>query len=252
MDQLLAAAGADAAADGGAAGGGDLLTAAAYAMQLTLTLLQTLATRHAGGAAPPPPSAAKAGKKAAPRPPPAAAAAAAPSELFDLGLAVRCAQRAPDPAVRSAALGLVATLAAAAPQAALAHVLDVVAAVGDSAAALSDAHSSLVGAQALGAVARAWVSGGGPLDGLVAAVVAAAPEVPAQRRLPVVGALVAALPEVQGLAAVLAELVERLAEGAVGRAQEASEWAAELGRGLLQQVSRGATAAAAAAAEGAG
>ncbi len=53
------------------------------------------------------------------------AAAAAGPPAFDLELAVAMAREAPDSAVRNAALGLMATLAGRAPQAALSHVLQV-------------------------------------------------------------------------------------------------------------------------------
>ncbi len=65
-------------------------------------------------------------------------------EQFDLGLAVRAAQAAPSGALRNAALSLVGVLAAAAPQQALGHVLQVVGVVGPSGAKQADAHSNKV------------------------------------------------------------------------------------------------------------
>lgn len=66
------------------------------------------------------------------------------TDAFDLSLAVRCAQAAPDAGLRNSALTLVGALAQAAPQAALSHVLEVVGVVGRSAAMQADTHSNKV------------------------------------------------------------------------------------------------------------
>jgi U3 small nucleolar RNA-associated protein 10 len=186
--------------------------AQAYAMQLILALLHTLARHHVH------PAAVSAGLLE----PTATANAAAASKgkkktrdsttsdtPFDISIAVRCAQDAPDVAVRSAALSLVGTLATAMPQAALGHVLTVVSVVGDASSELIDAHSSAVAAQCLGAVVTAWISSGGDAQELVHAVIGCAAAAPAPRRLPLLGALVAGLPEVSGMCMVLLGLLNR-------------------------------------------
>ena len=185
--------------------------AQAYAMQLTLALLHTLARHHVQPAAAVPAgvvlepttgTAPKGRKKGGP-------ANNKNGHPFDIAVPVRCAQAAPDAAVRSAALSLVGTLATAMPLAALEHVLTVISVVGDASSELVDAHSSAVAAQCLGAVASAWISSGGDPQELVDAVVSSAVAAPAPRRLPLLRALVAALPEVSGLCMVLIGLLNR-------------------------------------------
>ena len=220
-------------AEGSLAGG--RLMAVSYVMQLALAALLAIVRR--GPAAPPaqPATAKKGGKHAQQQ-------QQQPLHAFDFELAVRAAQAAPDGAVRNAALSLVGALATAAPHAALSHVLDVVAVVGESSATQNDAHSSQVAAQALAAVVPAWVAGGNALEQLVAKVVAAAPRVPAHRRLPVLSALVSALPGVEGLSVVLALLLEHMAAArkqqgsAAASKEDEGAWAGAVASGLLQQV----------------
>ncbi|KAL4423978.1 hypothetical protein ABPG75_001279 [Micractinium tetrahymenae] len=193
---------------------------AIYVVQLCLAVLASMA-RSARRGAPPTPA------QAPPLPTPAGkaqgkgrkkAAAAAPASQqqqeenlqgFDLGLAVRAAQQAPDGAVRNAALELVAELAQGMPEAALGHVLEVVAVVGASAALQEDEQSERVASQALRAILPAWTGAGRSLQELAAAVVAALPRVSRHRRLPLLAALVAALPQVEGLCSVLPLLLDQ-------------------------------------------
>lgn len=113
LAQLSAAA---AAAAGGEEQAAELAAAAAevvYVLQLCLSALRSLAQalRKASVSGGAPPSAAKQkGKKGKTQQQPESPAA------FDLGLAVRAAQLAPDGAVRNAALALVTELAAGMPQ----------------------------------------------------------------------------------------------------------------------------------------
>lgn len=229
--------------------------AQAYAMQLTLALLHTLARHHvhpaavSAGLLEPTGAAARKGKKKA-------GPSATSDTPFDIAVAVRCAQDAPDVAVRSAALSLVGTLAAAMPQAALGHVLTIVSVVGDASSELIDAHSSAVAAQCLGAVATAWVSSGGDAQELVDAVVGCAAAAPVPRRLPLLRALAAALPEVAGMCMVLLGLLNRhiVDEAAVEEAKkkkkkkqakdvqeddedEDDQWALSAAKALLQKCS---------------
>ena len=218
--------------------------AQAYTLQLALALLHSLARRHVHSVPPAEQVAATAvaatpagkGKSTA------AAAAAKKSSTavghpFDISVAVKCAQAAPDAAVRSAALGLVGTLAAAMPQAALDHVLAVVSVVGDASSELLDAHSSAVAAQTLGAVASAWVSSGGDEKQLVNAVVGAAAGAPAPRRLPLLHALVAALPGVSGMCMVVLGLLQWQLAVVEGEGTETEEHSGlSLAKALLQQV----------------
>lgn len=234
LDPAAAGVGSPGAeAEGGLADG--RLMAASYIMQLALAALLAI-VRRGPAAAQPQPAAKKGGKQAQQQ-------QQQPLHGFDFELAVRAAQAAPDGAVRNAALSLVGALATAAPHAALSHVLDVVAVVGESSATQNDAHSSQVAAQALAAVVPAWVAGGNTLEQLVARVVEAAPRVPAHRRLPVLAALVSALPDVEGLSVVLALLLEHMAaarkqQGSAAAAGEEDEgaWAGTVASGLLQQV----------------
>lgn len=221
--------------------------AQAYAMQLLLALLHNLARRHvhavsaeqAMAAAAPTATPAKGGRKTTTAAASKKGAIAAAGHPFDIAVAVRCAQAAPDAAVRSAALGLVGILAGAMPQAALDHVLAVVSVVGDASSELLDAHSSAVVAQSLGAVASAWVSSGGDQKELVEAVVGAASGAPAPRRLPLLRALVAALPEVSGLCMVVLGLLQWQLAGFADGGEKGKEEhpGLSLAKALLQQVS---------------
>ncbi|PRW61623.1 hypothetical protein C2E21_0211 [Chlorella sorokiniana] len=222
-----------------------------YVLQLCLSALRSLAQafRQSAAAAGAPPSAAKPkgkkGKQQQQQQPEGGAA-------FDLGLAVRAAQLAPDGAVRNAALALIAELATGMPQAALDHVLDVVAVVGTSAALQQDEHSERVAAQALQAILPAWTGAGKSLQQLAEAVVGALPRVSPHRRLPLLAGLVSALPEVDGLCSVLALLLDtavvQQAAAAAGDAQMADAdaaaaaaeevepaWAADLAADLMEQ-----------------
>ncbi|GAB4814939.1 hypothetical protein N2152v2_001985 [Parachlorella kessleri] len=179
-------------------------------------------------------------------------------EQFDLGLAVRAAQAAPSGALRNAALSLVGVLAAAAPQQALGHVLQVVGVVGLSAAMQAGAHSHKIAAQVLGAVVPAWVAGGGSIEEVVGEVVAAAPRIPSHRRLAVFIALREGLPTVEGLSAILAALLRRaLGSGADGGEEATDEedaaeaadasWAADLASAIMSKAPQAEQAAALAA-----
>jgi hypothetical protein len=219
LEALLAELAADAEAEDGAGAGP--WSGAAYAMQLTLALLRALVTgAGAAAAAPlPPPSVGRRGRPPAPRPPPASP--------FDLALVVRCAQAAPDAGARNAALALVEPLAAADPRGALAHALGVLGALGAGPAL--DAHSEAVAAAALGAVGRAWAAAGGPLAGLADAAAEAVLAMPARRRLPLLAALLRALPPSEGLAALVAALL-KLQAGAEAGADGPPELADALAR----------------------
>ena len=71
-----------------------------------------------------------------------------------------------------------------------------VAVVGSTASEQDDTHSRQVAAATLGAVAPAWLQSGKPLTELVAAVVAPLPHMLSHRRLPLLTALLAAVPQV--------------------------------------------------------
>lgn len=154
-------------------------------------------------------------------------------------------------------------------QAALDHVLDVVAVVGTSAALQEDEQServsfrgacqcscrgsmgqgyvshhpadaysvahvcSQVASQTLQAILPAWTAAGKSLQQLVEAVVAALPRMSPYRRLPLLSGLVSALPEVEGLCSVLALLLDtavaQQAAAAAGDAQMADADAAAAG-----------------------
>jgi U3 small nucleolar RNA-associated protein 10 len=209
--------------DGSRGRGENSAAACSYAMQLSLGTLQLLAKAHLVHASgPPTPLPAKPAKKVA-----GAAKRDPGSAPFDMALAVRAAQQAPDTAVRAAALSLVSALAEAAPQAALAHVMDVVAVVG---AAVGDA-----AAQTLASVIPAWIGCGGPVDRLVAAVVEAATEAPPSRRAALFGAVVGALKDrADGLALVVIGLLE---VAAVPSALEEEPWGLDVAGLLIQRVS---------------
>ena len=107
--------------------------------------------------------------------------------------------------------------------------------------------------QALQAILPAWTGAGKSLQQLAEAVVAALPRVSPHRRLPLLAALVSALPEVDGLCSVLALLLEtavaQQAAAAAGDARMAETdaaateggevdpaWAADLAGDLMEQV----------------
>jgi len=154
--------------------------------------------------------------------------------VFDIDIAIRCAQLAPDSTVRSVALAFVGTLADVDPPAVLKHVLDIVAVIKDASSSgeLLDSHSTSAAASTLEAVATAWVRGGGDAKQLIAAIVEAVATAPAQRRLPLVRALAAALPEGSGTWMVVEGLLER---GVVRRTSEEME--VDLATALVLQVS---------------
>ncbi|GLC34752.1 hypothetical protein PLESTB_001159600 [Pleodorina starrii] len=138
---------------------------------------------------------------------------AQPQPQFDLELAVRTAREAPDAAVRNAALDLLAALATRMPEAALSHVLQVLAVVNQSAALQDDEHSRAIGATALAAVVPAWVGAGRRPAALWEQVVSSLPSLPGHRRLEVLLALMRALPEVEeGLSDGLLVLLQHTAD----------------------------------------
>ncbi|KXZ53244.1 hypothetical protein GPECTOR_7g1138 [Gonium pectorale] len=130
---------------------------------------------------------------------------------MDIGLAVRAAREAPDAAVRNGALRLLSGLASRMPEAALAHVLQVLAVINASAALQDDEHSRAVGAAALAAVVPAWVAAGQKPAALWDQVAAALPSLPPHRRLDLLLALMRALPE-EGLADGLLVLMQHAAD----------------------------------------
>lgn len=77
---------------------------------------------------------------------------------------VQCAQEAADGVVRNAALGLLQVLAGALPALTLEHMLDVVAAVGASAAVQDDDPSHQIAASTLAAIVPAWLAAGKTLS----------------------------------------------------------------------------------------
>ena len=224
----------------------------AYALQLALALMNTLAERTLSSSITPTSMEIDdddddAKKKKKPTPSKTTSKKSSTVENhhhqgFDIGVAVHCAQAAPDAAVRSAALKLIGTLAAVMPEDALNHVLTVVAVVGDaSAAELFDAHSSAVAAQSLGAVAAAWMRSGGDMQQLVDAVVAAVAAAPALRRLSLVRALAGALPEIDGGCLVLLGLLQLQLDATHegdddDDDDDDEEWGVTLATALLQQV----------------
>ncbi|KAL4421861.1 hypothetical protein ABPG77_001343 [Micractinium sp. CCAP 211/92] len=219
---MLAASGGEQDEDGEQAGAEEPAAVAGmaaaetvYVVQLCLSALAGMA-RSARRAAPPTPA------QAPPLPTPGAKAKGkgrgkqAPAaqqneglDDFDLALAVRAARLAPDGAVRNSALELVAELALGMPEAALEHVLEVVAVVGASAALQEDEVSERVASQALRAILPAWTGAGKSVQELAAAVVAALPRVSRHRRLSLLAALVTALPQVEGLCSVLSLLLDQ-------------------------------------------
>ncbi|GBF96147.1 hypothetical protein Rsub_08895 [Raphidocelis subcapitata] len=227
----------DAAAAAAAAGS----AAAGYASQLVLLALRRLAApAAAAAAAAAPPAAAPRGKKKAP----AAAAAAALPEGFDVSLVLSALAAAPDAALRNAALGLLAVLARAAPDAMLSHVLEALRLIQASAAATDDSHSQATAAAALAAVAPAWVAAGRDPSELWAVLAGALGEVPAHRRLALLATLLKALPKEAGLSVAVLVMLRRSAADAAAAAADAAP-AAKPARGK----GRGGKKQAAAAAE---
>lgn len=113
--------------------------------------------------------------------------------------------------------------------------------------------SPQVASQALQAILPAWTGAGKSLQQLAEAVVAALPRISPHRRLPLLAALVSALPEVDGLCSVLALLLEtavaQQAAAAAGDAcmaetdaaateggEAAPAWATDLAGDLMEQV----------------
>ncbi|EFJ42549.1 hypothetical protein VOLCADRAFT_107183 [Volvox carteri f. nagariensis] len=152
--------------------------------------------------------------------------------LFDLELAVCMAREAPDASVRNAALGLLAALATRTPEAALSHVLQVLAVVNQSAGLQDDEHSRAVGATALAAVVPAWVAGGRMQAPLWEQVVSSLPSLPAHRRLDVLLALLRALPAGENGSAV--QQAEVVHNGL--REQSPLDWLPELASQLALQL----------------
>lgn len=77
--------------------------------------------------------------------------------------------------------------------------VQVVSVVGSTARQQEDTHSHEVAAATLGAIAPAWLQSGKPLSELVAAVVALLPSMLPHRRLPLLTALLAVVPQVSSL-----------------------------------------------------
>lgn len=69
--------------------------------------------------------------------------------------------------------------------------------VGSSASQQDDTHSHQVAAATLAAVVPAWLQAGKPLADLAAAVVAPLPNLLPHRRLPLLSALIAVVPQVR-------------------------------------------------------
>ena len=74
--------------------------------------------------------------------------------------------------------------------------VQVVSVVGSTASQQEDTHSQQVAAATLGAIAPAWLRSGKPISELAAAVVALLPSMLPHRRLPLLTALLAVLPQV--------------------------------------------------------
>lgn len=84
--------------------------------------------------------------------------------------------------------------------------VQVVSVVGSTASQQEDTHSHQVAAATLGAIAPAWLRSGKPISKLVAAVVALLPAMLPHRRLPLLTALLAVLPQVNLLCCCLLPL----------------------------------------------
>ncbi|MEW5318749.1 MAG: hypothetical protein WDW38_009944 [Sanguina aurantia] len=147
---------------------------AGYAAQLVLVVLSRLAHAHVGGGVADP-----------------------ALQQFDLSLAVKAAQEAPDSAVRNAALSLVAALATLKPDDALGHVLQVIALVNVSSIGGEDSHGQAMAAAAVSAIVPAWLAGGRDASSLWAAVIPSLEGIVAHRRLPLLAMLLSSMTQVQ-------------------------------------------------------
>ena len=78
-------------------------------------------------------------------------------------------------------------------------VVQVVSVVGSTANQQDDTHSQQVAAATLGAIVPAWLRSGKPTSDLVAAVLALLPSMLPHRRLPLLSALLAVVPQVSSL-----------------------------------------------------
>jgi hypothetical protein len=172
------------------------LPVAGYGLRLATSALDLLAYRHLSTAA-----AAAQSKKT----PKKTATTMAP---FNMSLAVRCAQEAPDSSTQTAALSLVSTLALSNPKDALQHVLDIVAVVGGTGTKY-DAHSSKIAGATLAAVVPAWLQSKWPVGQLASAVATASKDAPIDRRMSLMQGLADALPDkIGGLVAVIIALLK--------------------------------------------
>eukprot|EP00775_Hariotina_reticulata_P011838 gene11838-11982_t len=138
-----------------------------------------------------------------------AAAAAGPAGV-DAELVLSCASAAPDGAVRNAALQLLTVLAQVAPQDMLAHVLQALSVVQQSAALQEDSHSKAVASATLAALVPAWLASGKGSQELWTSLIDALPGLPALCRLALLSALLAALPEEMGLSVGLLLMMRRV------------------------------------------
>lgn len=194
---MLAALAAPPAAEEGTGGPEGLPGYSRYLLQLALSCLRSIA-RRVGWQAPSLPPTANRGRRGKQGAQQQQEEEEGHGEgTFDLLLAVRAVQAAPDPASRNAALELLTCLSAARPQAVLEHALAIVALVGEASLLGADSSSEQVAARALTVVVGAWVHDGRSLEQLVGTVVDAADDMPPVKRLPTLVALVAALPEVR-------------------------------------------------------
>lgn len=144
-----------------------------YALQLTVGILQSLAYQHADDKAD------------------------THMQVFDIDLAISCAQFPFDVAVRSESLRLIGILASSMPQAVLGHVLKVVTLL-ENASSLGDfidAHSINLASETLTAVGKAWIKEGRDAGELVMTVVGATIKAHAIQQLPLLRALEKALRE---------------------------------------------------------
>lgn len=149
---------------------------------------------------------------------------------FAFPLVLRAAREAPDAAARNAAMGLMCSIALAAPDTALEHVLEVLTVTGEAVAVHEDAYSLEVAVRLLEAVVPAWTRGGRDQGALMDKITAALPQVPAHRRVPFLRAV---LVPAGSDAAVAAQLLFKLLQGGAkapdsGLADVASQLAASL------------------------
>jgi hypothetical protein len=184
------------------------LPVAGYGLRLATAALDSLARRHLRAAA-------TAQSKTITK---KTATTMAP---FNMSLAVRCAQEAPDSSTQTAALSLVSTLALSNPKDALQHVLDIVAVVG-GAGTKYDAHSSKIAGATLAAVVPAWLQSKWPVGQLASAVASACKEAPFDRRMALMQGLAHALPNKIGglVAVVIALLKEAFGDDTTGDIEE--------------------------------